>query len=262
MAKKLKQYMLYHSILLIAKLDPINISLKSLHYQKKITRWKVLLFEYNIAYISQKVIKKSVIAKFLANRAVEDYEPMKFDFPNEELMAILESKKDDDDDEETWWMYFNRVANAMKHRIEVVLISLTEHYYPITARLNFNTNNVATYETCIMGLHAILDRKIKIVKVFRDSTLVIYQLKENQIADALATLVVMYLNQTTENNNRVLRRLAMGFFLDGETLYKRGKDQVLLHCVNISKAKRIVEEVHNGVYKAHTNGHIMARQVI
>ena len=31
----------------------------------------------------------------------------------------------------------------------------------------------------------------------------------------------------------------MGFFLDGEVLYKKGKDQVLLRCVDASEAKKI-----------------------
>ena len=35
-----------------------------------------------------------------------------------------------------------------------------------------------------------------------------------------------------DNDKRTLRRLAMGFFLDGEILYKKSKDQILLRCVD------------------------------
>ena len=38
--------------------------------------------------MSQKAIKKSAIAKFLADRALEDYEPIKFDFSDEDLMPV------------------------------------------------------------------------------------------------------------------------------------------------------------------------------
>lgn len=75
-------------------------------------------------------------------------------------------------------MYFDEATNAIGHGIGVVLISPIEHYYPITARLNFNcTNNVAKYKACVMRLHTALYKKIEVLKVFRDSALVIYQLK-------------------------------------------------------------------------------------
>ena len=40
--------------------------------------------------MSQKVIKRSTIADFLVDRAIEDYEPVRFDFPNENLMAVMQ----------------------------------------------------------------------------------------------------------------------------------------------------------------------------
>ncbi|XP_022743860.1 uncharacterized protein LOC111294734 [Durio zibethinus] len=144
-----------------------------------------MLSEYDIIYVSQKVIKRSIIVEFFVDRAVDDYEPMKLDFLDEELMAILELEEDKDD-EETWQMYFDGVANAIGHGIGAILISPTEHYYPVTARLNFNyTNNVAEYKACFMGLYAALNKKNEILKMFGDSTLVIYQLKgEWEIRDS------------------------------------------------------------------------------
>ena len=50
--------------------------------------------------------------------------------------------------------------------------------------------------------------------------------------------------------------------MDGEVLYKKGKDQVLLRCVNSSKANKIIEKIHDGVCETHANGHKMARQVM
>ena len=59
-----------------------------------------------------------------------------------------------------------------------------------------------------------------------------------------------------------MRRLAIGFFLDGEVLYKKGKDQILLRCVDANKAKKIVDEIHEGVCGTHASRHIMARQIM
>ena len=180
-----------------------------------------------------------------------------------------------------------------------------------------------------MGLQAALERKIKALKVYEDSALVIYQLKrewetrdsklvpyqkyiaeltkqfeevqfqhlpreDNQIADALATLSAMfkveredevqpitmgirdspahctnveeemdgkpwyydilqylkyqeYPEHASDVDKKTIRRLAMNSFLDGDVLYKRGKDGVLLRCVDAKEAKKLIEEVHNGV---------------
>ena len=54
----------------------------------------------------------------------------------------------------------------------------------------------------------------------------------------------------------------MRFFLDGEVLYKKSKDQILLRCVDAKEAKKIVHETHENVCGTHTNGHVMARQIM
>ena len=39
----------------------------------------------------------------------------------------------------------------------------------------------------------------------------------------------------------------MGFFLDGDILYKKSKDQMLLRCVDVGEAKKIVHEIYERV---------------
>ena len=80
--------MLYHTMWLIAKLNPIKYIFKKPSLLGRIARWQVLLSEYDIQYVSWKAIKGIAIADLLADRAIEDYEPVKFDFPNEDLLAI------------------------------------------------------------------------------------------------------------------------------------------------------------------------------
>ncbi|XP_016740316.2 uncharacterized protein [Gossypium hirsutum] len=71
-----------------------------------------------------------------------------------------------------------------------------------------------------------------------------------------------YPGQATENEKRTLRRLAIDYVLDGEILYKRGKDQVLLRCVDAVEAKKFLEEVHEGICGTHASGFTMARQIM
>ena len=70
------------------------------------------------------------------------------------------------------------------------------------------------------------------------------------------------MEHASENDKRILRRLAAGFLLNGEILYKKEKDQVFLSCVDASKAQHIVEEIHEGIRETHVNGHKMARQIM
>ncbi|EOX95028.1 RNA-directed DNA polymerase (Reverse transcriptase), Ribonuclease H, putative, partial [Theobroma cacao] len=83
-AQRLRQYMLYHTTWLVAKLDPIKYIFEKPCLSGRIARWQMLLSEYDIVYVSQKSIKGSAIADFLADRANEDYESVSFDFPDED----------------------------------------------------------------------------------------------------------------------------------------------------------------------------------
>ena len=65
-----------------------------------------------------------------------------------------------------------------------------------------------------------------------------------------------------DNDKRTLRRLAMGFFLDGDILYKKSKDQMLLRCIDVDETKKFVHEIHEGVCGTHVSGHVMARQIM
>ncbi|KAG8492543.1 hypothetical protein CXB51_009741 [Gossypium anomalum] len=188
--------------------------------------------------MSQKAIKGSAIAKFLASRALEDYEPLNFDFPNEELMCVATIE------DCPWKLSFDGASNAVGNGIRAVLISPNGDYYPFTCKFNFDcTNNMAEYEACIMGLRAAIERGIRTLEVYKDSALVIYQLRgewetrdpklinyqkvvlglleefdditfnyiprnENQMADALATLASMI----GVNKEEEMRSIQMSIF--------------------------------------------------
>ena len=71
-----------------------------------------------------------------------------------------------------------------------------------------------------------------------------------------------YPKKASDNDNRMLRRLAAGFFLSGGILYKRNHDMVLLRCVDAREVEQMLVEVHEGSFGTHTNGHAMAWKIL
>ena len=58
--------------------------------------------------MKRKVMKGSTIVHLIADNAVEDYELLDFDFPDENILLIEEEENKID-----WWsMYFNEAVNV------------------------------------------------------------------------------------------------------------------------------------------------------
>lgn len=73
---------------------------------------------------------------------------------------------------------FDSSSNYMGHGVELVFMNPNGFYTPFTARLYFDcTNNIEEYEVCILGIEAVIDLWIKILEVYGDLALVIYQIK-------------------------------------------------------------------------------------
>ncbi|XP_039058478.1 uncharacterized protein LOC120202059 [Hibiscus syriacus] len=186
------------------------------------------------------------------------------------------------------------------------------------------------YEACAMGLRVAIERKVKVLKVYEDSSLVVYQLRGewetkdpklveyrklilelvkefeeitftflpreyNQMADVLVILATIfqvnkranmipikmqvyetlaqcysveeeddghlwyydilqyikhqtYSQQASKIDKRTIRRMVVGYVLDGKILYRKGSDQVLIRCVNAREARSILEEVKRDMW--------------
>ena len=143
----------------------------------RIARWLVLLSEFDIVYVTQKTIKGSTLVDYLAQQPINDYQPMHSEFPNEDIMALFEEGVEDED-RDKWVVWFDGVSNALGNGIGAVLVSSDKQYIPFTARLCFDcTNNIADYEACALGIRAVIDFRVKLLKVYGDSALVTHHLK-------------------------------------------------------------------------------------
>ncbi|KAI5403688.1 hypothetical protein KIW84_051018 [Lathyrus oleraceus] len=76
----------------------------------------MVLTEYDIQYTSQKAIKGSILSDYLAQQPIDDYEPMKFDFPDEDIMFLKMKDceepvvEEGPDPDEKWTLMFDGVA--------------------------------------------------------------------------------------------------------------------------------------------------------
>ena len=65
-AHRLRQYMLSHTTCLISKMDPIKYIFEKPALTGRLARWQMLLSEYDIVYVTQRAVKGSALAEYLA----------------------------------------------------------------------------------------------------------------------------------------------------------------------------------------------------
>jgi hypothetical protein len=61
----------------------------------------------------------NVIVDHLADHVMEDYEPLNFDLPDENVLII----KDNSEMNDWWTLYFDGVVNLSRNRAKLVIIS-------------------------------------------------------------------------------------------------------------------------------------------
>ncbi|XP_017609689.1 uncharacterized protein LOC108455662 [Gossypium arboreum] len=159
----------------------------------RMTRWKILLSEFDIIYMSQKAVKGSAITDFLASRALKDYEPLNFDFPNKEIVYVAATEEDTIKGY-FWKLNFDGASNAVGNGVGAVLaaierkIKALEVYgdselviYQLRGEWETRDAKLINYRRLVFGL----------VEEFDDITFSYLPRDENQMADALATLASM-----------------------------------------------------------------------
>ncbi|XP_010317528.2 uncharacterized protein [Solanum lycopersicum] len=71
-----------------------------------------------------------------------------------------------------------------------------------------------------------------------------------------------YPEDATTNQKKLIRRMALNFFPSGEVLYRRTPYLGLLRCVDVVKAVRLIEQIHDGVCGTPMNGLTLLRNIL
>jgi len=66
--------------------------------------------------------------------------------------------------------------------------------------------------------------------------------------------------EASSKEKKTLRRLSSNFLLNGDILYKRNFDMVLLRCVDKREVDLLMHEIHEGSFGTHSSGHTMAKK--
>ena len=121
------------------------------------------LTKFDIQYVTQNSIKRSVLADHLASLPVTDSRVINDDFSNEKIARVTSLSG--------WCIYFDGAANHSGYGIGVLLISPHGDHILRSVRLAFAdrysaTNNIVEYEACILGLETALELGIRRIEIF------------------------------------------------------------------------------------------------
>ena len=84
--RKLRHYLLAHSVILVSRLDPIKYLFEKSKLTGRLARWLLLLSEFDLKYMMRKFVKGRAVAEFLANHPVEGDEAVEYLFPDEAIL--------------------------------------------------------------------------------------------------------------------------------------------------------------------------------
>ena len=165
--QKLRHILLAHQVLVVTRMDPLKYLFEKPALTEKLSRWLILLAEFDLTYVTKNIIKGKVIAEHCTGHPIGE-DDLDDDFPNEEVLNVEEKT--------TWKMYFNGASNQHGYEVGVLLIAPDGVHIPLSAKLNFvATNNIVEYEACIVGLEALLAIDVKEVEIYGDFALVLAQ---------------------------------------------------------------------------------------
>ncbi|XP_070022155.1 uncharacterized protein [Nicotiana sylvestris] len=159
----------------------------------KLAKWKILLSEIDIVYITQKAVQGQALADHLAENPVGgEYEPLKMYFPEEEVAFVGEDITEAYDG---WRMFFDGAANFKGVGIGSILVSeIGQHYpellvignsdllvHPVQGEWATKNSNILPY------LHHVQELRKRFTKIeFHHVPRI-----QNEFVDALATLSSM-----------------------------------------------------------------------
>lgn len=163
--------MLAHTIKLVAKIDPLKYLLSKVALTGRLTKWVMILSQFDIQYIERRAIMGQVIADQLAKAPLQDHQPIQVDFLDRDILNINTKQ---------WILYVD--GSFTRHGLGASILFVTPegHTIPRSYKLMFPyTNNVVEYEALVTSIKVVVEWKITKLKVYGDSQLIINQVNDD-----------------------------------------------------------------------------------
>ncbi|XP_074314791.1 uncharacterized protein LOC141650800 [Silene latifolia] len=166
-------------------------SLCSLQRPGRMTKWSVHLSGYDLQFEPRMAIKSQALADF-----VSDFCPATRREAEEGMLAITGNQ-----DGEIWTLYIDGASNARGAGVGLVLRSPKGDVIVQAIRCEFKaTNNEAEYEALILGMHMASGLKVRNLRVYSDSLLVVNHVNNEYVARD--PKMIAYLKIATERKSK------------------------------------------------------------
>jgi hypothetical protein len=155
-----RHYILSSSCIVACQYDVIRHMLLNPILSRRIGKWAYALVEYDLAYESLRSMKRQVVADFIVDHVIEV----------DHLISLIQLSP--------WRLYFDGSVCAKGQGAWCVIVSLSGVDIDLSVRLEFAcTTNHVKYESLLHGLEYLRDLGARDVDVFRDSNLIVKQIR-------------------------------------------------------------------------------------
>nr|XP_027109478.1 uncharacterized protein LOC113729374 [Coffea arabica] len=135
----------------------------------RLARWYLQVQQFEIIYVPQKAVKGQVLADFLADHPIPAEWELSDDLSDEDVLLI--------EIRPPWKMYFDGAAHRHGVGVGIVFVTPDRGILLYSFILNQHcSNNVAEYQTHILGLEIAVDMEQLDIQIYGDSQLVVNQL--------------------------------------------------------------------------------------
>ncbi|XP_074271071.1 uncharacterized protein LOC141594993 [Silene latifolia] len=168
----------------------------------RMAKWSVHVSGYDLKFEPRTAIKSQTLADF-----VSDFCPALQTQADQDVLNLKEDKRD-----QVWELHVDGASNAKGAGVGLVLKSPKGDLIVQAVRGEFKaTNNEVEYEALILGLKLALDMKIRHLKVYSDSKLIVnhindcYEARDSRMMAYLDVAKELTLRFATFNIKQILR---------------------------------------------------------
>ncbi|XP_070047349.1 uncharacterized protein [Nicotiana tomentosiformis] len=234
----------------------------------KLEKWKMLLSEFDIIYVTQKAVKGQSLTDHLAENPIDkEYEALKMHFPDDEELLVIE-----DSDllvHQVIGEWTTKNTNILPYFccVQELINRFTKIEFKHVPRIqNEFANALATLSCMIQHPDKSFIDHIPIV--IHKKPAYCAHIEEEIDGNPWFHDIIEYLEKgeypehTTHTQKHTLRRLANHFFRSGRILYRRTPDLGLLQCVDAKETSTLLEEIHAGTCGPNMNGFVLAKKIL